>query len=207
MKFFISHALCWSAVPVAIASYLPACSTKPITPCKCPSGTDYSESVTVSVLGAAVADVAAVVNDFYKSGWLGAVPFSTQGPDNKAGVSTRTTMFPTPIGVYNISEILYEYDVKRDGSFVQSFQQLPSTVPVEYHTNNGSFSGYWVTLEGTRIFEYETLIRWSIYACETGHARNFAVFHEGALNNVTNILTSQGKIKGINIDPVSAQAF
>ncbi|KAI0876194.1 hypothetical protein GGS24DRAFT_514340 [Hypoxylon argillaceum] len=207
MKSIIFHALAWSAVPAVIASSLPACSTKPVTPCKCPEGTQLSESVTVSVLGAAVGDVAAVVNDFYNSGWLGAVPFKTQGPNNKAGVSTRTSLFPTAIGVYNISELLYEYEVKHDGSFVQSFEQLPSTVPVEYHSNNGSFSGYWVTLEGTRIFEYETLIRWSVYACETGHVQDFAAFHEGALNNASSILSAQGKIKGINVDPVSAQAF
>jgi len=59
-----------------------------------------------------------------------------------------------------------------DGSYVEKFEQLPSTVPVEYHSGNGSFGGYWVTLESKSIFQYETAFRWSIYACETGHARS-----------------------------------
>jgi hypothetical protein len=75
-------------------------------------------------------------------------------------------------GTYNITEILTELRISKDGSFIEKFEQLPSTVPVEYSSGNGSFSGYWVTLESQSIFQYETAIRWSIYACETGHARS-----------------------------------
>ncbi|KAF5879081.1 uncharacterized protein Bfra_006285, partial [Botrytis fragariae] len=78
----------------------------------------------------------------------------------------------------------------------KKFEQLASTVPV---------AGYWVTLESTYIFKYETAIRWSIYACETGHARNFAVFHENALKNVSSVLAAQGKIKGMYLQPYSVQ--
>jgi hypothetical protein len=108
----------------------------------------------------------------YKCAWLGVVPFATQGPDNTPGLSIRTSRLPTLVGTYNITEILTELRISRDSSFIEKFEQLPSTVPVEYSSGNGSFSGYWVTLESQSIFQYETAIRWSIYACETGHARS-----------------------------------
>ena len=56
-----------------------------------------------------------------------------------------------------------------DGSFIQKFELLPSLVPIKYHAGNGSFGGYWVTLESKSVFEYETALQWSVYACETGH--------------------------------------
>ncbi|EEP76187.1 predicted protein [Uncinocarpus reesii 1704] len=207
MKFSAFFAAVALLGQTTLATSLPRCSPYSHTPCKCPPGTDYSESVTFSVIGANAKDVEALMNDYYECGWLGALPWKTQGPNNRPHVSIRTTEFPTPIGVYNVSEILNEYRVKRDGSFIQKFEQLPSTVPLEYHDGSGSFSGYWVTLEATSIFKYETLVRWSIYACETGHARNFAKFHEIALANATSILESRGVIHGINVDPVSVQEF
>ncbi|KAI0197592.1 hypothetical protein F4808DRAFT_463632 [Astrocystis sublimbata] len=208
MKSFGPQALTvLSAVSTAAAGRLPHCSAKSITPCQCPSGTQYSESVTVSIIGADVKDVGAIVNDFFTSDWLGVHPSSTQGPNNKPGKSIRSAMLPTAYGTYNVSELLVQLDVKPDGSFVQRFEQLPCTIPVEYDSHNGSISGYWATIEGTRIFESETLLRWSEYACETGHPQDFAEFHESAMKNVTEVLKSQGKIKGVNVDPVSAQAF
>jgi hypothetical protein len=72
---------------------------------------------------------------------------------------------------------LLEYKVKSDGSFIQRFEQLKSTIPLEYHTGNGSFSGYWVTLQAKAVFRYETVVDWSIYACETGHARSKSFCH------------------------------
>lgn len=42
----------------------------------------------------------------YVTGWWGVVPFKTKGPNNTPGVSIRTTHFPTPIGVYDISELV-----------------------------------------------------------------------------------------------------
>ncbi|KAF7907034.1 uncharacterized protein EAF01_004621 [Botrytis porri] len=136
--------------------------------------------------------------DYYNSAWLGVVPYETCGPENKPGVSIRTSYLPTK---------LTDLKIDSRGGFVEKFEQLASTVPVAYYSGNGSFSGYWVTLESTYIFKYETAIRWSIYACETGHTRNFAVFHENALKNVSSVLTAQGKIKGINLQPYSVENF
>ena len=62
------------------------------------------------------------------------------------------------------------------GSFIEKFEQLPSTVPVEYSSGNGSFSGYWVTLDSKSIFEYETAIVWSIYACSTGNPMGMCIY-------------------------------
>ncbi|PQE29387.1 hypothetical protein CJF32_00003137 [Rutstroemia sp. NJR-2017a WRK4] len=183
------------------------CSTNSQLPCLCPSGTDYWESSTWAVIGATAQDVKDLIMDYYKCAWLGVVPYETHGPDNKPGVSIRTSFLPTKVGVYSITEKLTDLDIDARGGFIEKFEQLASTVPVPYKSGNGSFSGYWVTLESTYIFKNETAIRWSIYACETGHARNFAVFHENALKNATTVLAAQGKIKGTNIGPYSYQNF
>ncbi|PSR84011.1 hypothetical protein BD289DRAFT_434888 [Coniella lustricola] len=182
------------------------CSSTSSLPCECSAGTDYWESVTTEVIGASAEDVGNLINDFFNCGWLGAVPYKTKGQDNTVG-AIRTSQFETLIGEYDVSEKLIEYEIESDGSFIQRFEQLSSTIPLKYHTGNGSFSGYWVTLQGKYIFEAETLVVWSIYACETGHARNFALFHEGALKNATSILQAQNKLKGITVGPVSAQNF
>lgn len=65
---------------------------------------------------------------------------------------------------------LIEYEIEPNGSFTQRFEQLDSTVPLNYTTGNGSFSGCWVTVQEKHLFEAETLVVWSVYACETGHA-------------------------------------
>ncbi len=56
-----------------------------------------------------------------------------------------------------------------DGTFLAKWEQLNTTVPLEYHSGNGSFAGYWVTLAAETVFQYETAVIWSTYACETGH--------------------------------------
>lgn len=43
----------------------------------------------------------------YNCGWLGVVPFKTQGPDNQPGKSIRTSHFETLIGTYDVSEIVH----------------------------------------------------------------------------------------------------
>ena len=78
-----------------------------------------------------------------------------------------------PLGEFliltNLHNQLTDLKSTPDGSFIQKFELLPSLVPIEYHAGNGSFGGYWVTLESKSVFQYETLIQWSVYACETGH--------------------------------------
>lgn len=213
--------------PTALAASLPACSGTSTTPCNCPAGTTYAQSVTFAVIGAAATDVKALISDcssapspllfslgewweetltdisvVFNTSWLGLLPLSTQGPDNQRG-STRTSNLPTTVGTYaftdqaspfiphslrtNITsaphnghslltesphEQLTELQSSPDGSFVQKFEQLPSTVPVKYTSAHGSFSGYWVTLESQSIFQYETAIVWGVYACTTGHPQS-----------------------------------
>lgn len=55
--FFLT--LVAAAAPVS----LPACSTGSGTPCKCPAGSEYGESVTFTVIGAAAKDVTALTSD------------------------------------------------------------------------------------------------------------------------------------------------
>ncbi|KAI9760562.1 MAG: hypothetical protein M1835_000147 [Candelina submexicana] len=183
------------------------CSATSLLPCTCPNGTTYRESVTFSVIGAAANDVKDVISSYFKPSWLGVTPYSTIGTDNVVG-AIRTSKLPTLVGIYDITELLTRYDEDpKFGSFVQKFEQEDKTVPVLYHNGTGEFGGYWVTLSAQYIFQYETAITWSVYACETGYPRNFAHFHEEALKNATDILTKADKIKGKNVDPYSVQTF
>lgn len=49
--------------PAVFAAPLPACSTTSTTPCSCPSGTAYEQSVTFAVIGASAADVKNLTSD------------------------------------------------------------------------------------------------------------------------------------------------
>lgn len=204
------------------------CSATSLLPCACPNGTTYRESVTFSVIGAGAKDVKDVIASYFKPSWLGVTPYSTIGSDNVVG-AIRTSKLPTLVGTYDITELLTEYDEDpKFGSFVQKFEQEESTVPVLYHDGTGAIGGYWITLGAEYIFQYETAITWSVYACETGYPRSkpplfspfstplirsrlistdFARFHEVALKNATDILTKADKIKGKNVDPYSVQTF
>ena len=129
MKLLAPLAIFALLAPAASSTSLPACSTNSITPCSCPNGTSYAQSVTFAVIGAAAADVKALISDcayplwppvllhgntvawtlthtiiVYKCAWLGVLPFATQGPDNEPGVSIRTSNLPTLVGLYVITE-------------------------------------------------------------------------------------------------------
>ncbi|KAI2642923.1 hypothetical protein GGS21DRAFT_486752 [Xylaria nigripes] len=180
------------------------CSVVSGTPCRCPSGTSYSDTVTTALIGATAADAGALMNDFFDPSWAGFQPFMLQGPDNSPGLSIRTVNVSTSAGVYSFIERLTFRFVLPDGSFEQKVEQK-GTVP--YLSGNGSFSGYWLTLKGVRVFPNETLVRLSNYACQTGHPIDFAASHESALRNATSLLAAAGKIYGVNAGPISAQAF
>jgi len=47
----------------AIAQSLPACSADSGTPCSCPTGTEYQQSVTFAVIGALGTDVKDLLTD------------------------------------------------------------------------------------------------------------------------------------------------
>ncbi|KAI1426179.1 hypothetical protein F5Y12DRAFT_713420 [Xylaria sp. FL1777] len=180
------------------------CSSLSGTPCTCPFGTDYSESVTIALIGAPASSVGFVTDDFFDPVWEGIEPWMVQGPDNIPILSIRDVNISTAVGVYTFRQLLTFRLEFPDGSFEQRYEQK-GVVP--YYSGNGSFSGLWVTLKGDRIFENQTLVRYSSYSCATGHPENFAEFRENALNNVTNILRAINVVRGVSTSPISAQLF
>lgn len=209
MKFSTSLSTFGLLAPAALAAPAarPAvCSSTSITPCTCPNGTSYQQSVTFAVIGAAATDVFALISDFYKIDWLGIPPSATEGPDNKPG-AIRIVNVPTTEGTYVFKEELTQLTSTPNGSFTMKFQMLPSTIPLEFASKNGSFAGYWVTLDSDSVFQHETSLVWSVYACSTGHPEDFAAFHESSLANATSILQAEGKVLGSSVKPFSIQAF
>lgn len=100
--------------------------------------------------------------------WLGLVPYAYTGSGSKVG-STRSSTLAITEGVYNVTEKLTKLTFLPNGAFIQRFEQLKSTLPLEYYAKNGSFQGYWITFETKSVFEYETAIVSSVYTCATGH--------------------------------------
>ncbi|KAI1180319.1 hypothetical protein F4777DRAFT_574082 [Nemania sp. FL0916] len=207
---FIKALFITTLAPLGIAlattarSLLLPCSTISGTPCICPFGTDYSESVTVALIGATATNVEAVTNDFFNPSWTGLELWSVQGPDNFPGLSIRDMNISTPVGTYVFSQRLTFWFVFPDGSFEQRYEQR-GIIP--YLSSNGSFAGNWVTLKGSRISENETLVQFSNYACDTGHPLDFAAVHGSSLTNATTILEVAGLIHGVSTDSISAQSF
>lgn len=52
-----------AATMLALATPLQACSSTSITPCGCPDGTEYAQSVTFATIGAKATDVRALIGD------------------------------------------------------------------------------------------------------------------------------------------------
>ncbi|KAI1196592.1 hypothetical protein F5X97DRAFT_325267 [Nemania serpens] len=161
-------------------------------------------SVTTALIGATASNVGFVTNDFFNPSWAGVEPWTLQGPDNFPGLSIRDLNLSTSVGSYVFSQRLTFRLVLPDGSFEQRYEQR-GIVP--YSSGNGSFSGNWVTLKGDRIFENETLVRFSDYGCNTGHPFDPTVLHESSLTNVTTILEAAGLAIGASTIPVSAKLY
>jgi hypothetical protein len=68
------------------------CATNSGANCVCPSGTDYSESVTWAVVGAPVSDVETLMNDC-KSRFIG-ILFDTETSGQNTDNSTQSTSLP-----------------------------------------------------------------------------------------------------------------
>ncbi|KAI0550233.1 hypothetical protein F4679DRAFT_583727 [Xylaria curta] len=223
-----------SAAPGLFPFKVP-CSSISGNPCICPTNTQYNESTTTAIIGATASDVEAVINDYFSVSWAGYDLVMVQGPDNFPGLSIRDLNMTTAVGTYIFSErvriqnIYYEQEqnsnaahncsdlrsnvfilqlvfrfVFPDGSFEQRSEQR-GVIP--YLSGNGSFSGHWHALKSDRIFENETLVRFTRYFCQTGNPIDFAAFDQIALSNVTSVLTATGKLNGVSTDPVSAQRF
>ncbi|KAI0390357.1 hypothetical protein F5Y17DRAFT_461844 [Xylariaceae sp. FL0594] len=189
---------------LAVPTLVFPCSFLSGTPCVCPPGTLYQESITTAVIGAPASAVAMVMNDFYKTEWLGVVIDTVEGPDNFPALSTRRYRLATRVGTYKFADKLTFYFVYPDGSFEHKFQQ---DGPVPFNFVNGTFGGRWATIKGTRVFANETLVTLTTYACNTGHPFDFGVFYSKGIINATNILTAAGLVAGVNAGPFTAQAF
>lgn len=100
---------------------------------------------------------------------------------------------------------MIEFDTKSDGSFIQRLQQF--NVPVDYSSSNGSFAGFWATLESDYASQYETAIKWRVNACFTGRPLNFTAFTTGALANAISTFKAQGKLQGDTIGPYAVGSF
>ncbi|RAL59861.1 hypothetical protein DID88_000490 [Monilinia fructigena] len=138
MKFTITiYAILTASALANRRECLSKCSTNSILPYACPTGTDYWESSKWSVIGAAAKYVKDLIMDYYKCAWLGVVPYETHGPNNKPGVSIRTSYLPTKLGTYSITEKLTDLKIDSRGGFIEKFEQPSSTVPVEYNSGNG----------------------------------------------------------------------
>ncbi|KAI4102001.1 MAG: hypothetical protein L6R37_004666 [Teloschistes peruensis] len=187
--------------------YLSACSTNSGTPCRCPTGTVYAESSVYAVIGAAAKEVTALTLDFFDTAWLGATPYATNGPDNTVGSTRSIANFPTTEGAYNVTEQLTKRQLLPNGAYIQRFELLKSTLPIEYSAKNGSLNGYWITYQTNSVFEYETSVISSVYSCATGHPIDFGAFQRFAWANLINTLTQQGKAPGQSIQPQSVQQW
>ncbi|KAI0866964.1 hypothetical protein F4860DRAFT_508458 [Xylaria cubensis] len=192
-----------NAAPGLFPFKLP-CSSISGTPCLCPPNTQYNESTTIAYIGAAASDVEALTNDYFSVSWAGFNLVTVQGPDNFPGLSIRDLNITTAVGNYIFSERLVFRFVFPDGSFEQRSEQR-GVIP--YFLGNGSFSGHWHALKSDRIFENETLVRFTRYFCQTGNPIDFAAFDQLALSNITSVLAAAGKLNGVSTDPVSAQHF
>ncbi|RYC58921.1 hypothetical protein CHU98_g7284 [Xylaria longipes] len=199
----LSMASLASAAPGLFPFKLP-CSSISGTPCICPPNTQYNESTTTAYIGATASDVEDLINDYFDVSWAGIDLVSVQGPANFPGLSIRNLNITTAVGTYIFSDRLVFRFVFPDGSFEQRSEQR-GIIP--YLSGNGSFSGHWVALKSDRVFENETLVRFTRYFCQTGNPIDFAAWDQIALSNVTSILAAVGKINGISTDPVSAQSF
>jgi hypothetical protein len=100
---------------------------------------------------------------------------------------------------------LDSFQANSDGSYIARFSQF--NTPIEYDSGNGSFSGYWITFDAEYAAKYETTLKWSVYACFTGHPFNFAEGHTYALNGLLATMGAAGLVKGNTTGPYSVQNF
>lgn len=199
------------------------CSTNSGANCVCPAGLDYAESVTWVVVGTHVSNVAELMNDFQAPAWRGSSPYAVEGPNNRPGVSKRTSTYKTLMGTFNFTEVLTSRSIKRDGSFVQKLEYagaVGNSTGNPWETPSGP-GGYWITIGADYIFGDSTMVYWATYLCSRGVVNgksalaasassdkanlvmcaDWAKLHEASFNNVTNVL--KPKTIGINYAPFS----
>ncbi|CAF9921508.1 MAG: hypothetical protein HETSPECPRED_004570 [Heterodermia speciosa] len=197
----------FAATTVAQSSTGQACPANSVSrfePCICPYGTDFQYSTTWAILGVSAKDFSTYTSSFYDIAWQGVTNLTRNGPDKTVG-ATRTYQAPTSVGTLTFTEKLDSFQTLPDGSYIARFSQF--NVPLEYGTGNGTFSGYWITFDAEYTAEYETALKWDIYACFTGTPFNFGVVHVNALNALLKVMDTAGLVKGNTTGPYYVQTF
>ncbi|KAL8785989.1 MAG: hypothetical protein Q9195_008400, partial [Heterodermia aff. obscurata] len=176
----------------------PSDSVSRFNPCLCPYGTGFQYSTTWATLGVNAKDFSNYTSSFYNLAWIGATNLTRngidQGPDKTVG-TTRTFDKPTSVGVLTFTEKLDSFQTLQDGSYIMRFSLF--NVPVAYKKGKeGSFAGYWVTLDAQWAGKWETVVRWDVSACLTGTPFDFAKLHVDALDNLLKAMDKAGLVKG-----------
>ncbi|MCJ1312672.1 hypothetical protein MMC25_006348 [Agyrium rufum] len=203
----IFSGLALAASAVAQSTTAQACPSNDVNlyeGCVCPHGTDYQFSKTYAVLGVSAKDFYRYTADFYDVAWQGITNITKNGPDNQVG-TTRTYVAPTSVGTLTFTEKLDSFQSRPDGSYVARISQ--GTIPIEYDTGNGSFSGYWITFDAQAVAPRETWLDWSIYACFTGTPFDFGEQHNYVLSNLLASMKKAGLVKGNTTGPYYVQSF
>ena len=160
------------------------CAAGVTLPCTCPKGTNYLESGTYVIAGVPSAAALDIAFDFFNTTWQKRPIVSTEGTTNTVGAN-RTIRVPTSVGTYDIKQTVSDpikqlslhnlliclcqltyFAIAPDGSFKSLYEQVGE---VPYKNGKGKFAGWWEDLQGENAFPYETPMRWSLYACQTGH--------------------------------------
>ncbi|KAF2791286.1 hypothetical protein K505DRAFT_363961 [Melanomma pulvis-pyrius CBS 109.77] len=87
-----------------------------------------------------------------------------------------------------------------DGPFKLLYEQ---TAPVKFKNGQGSFAGWWYDLQAENVFPYQSQMRWSLFACQTGHPIDFAAYATARLEEIIKALEAQGLYKGDTLGPLS----
>lgn len=162
----------------------------------------------------------------HNTDWFGHSSYNLTGIDNTVG-AIRTLSGETSVGYLTFFEALYAYNEKKDGSFTHAYELVHGksaanlsiitrnelrltdtcfTVPLKYNNSFGvgEFYGDWDILQVRAKGRSRTDIIWSIYACFTPDG-GFTPFHESAINNITSLLTAQGKMKELTTPVYSVE--
>jgi hypothetical protein len=159
------------------------CAAGVVLPCSCPEGTDYIEAGTYIIAGVPSAQAFDLTFNFFNTTWQKRPIISTEGTDNTVG-ATRTIKVNTKVGYYNIKQKVSTLVMNRcathlltyrtqltyhaiapDGSFKALYEQVGE---VPFTNGQGKFAGWWETFQGENAFPYQTPMRWSLHACQTG---------------------------------------
>ncbi|PLN76558.1 hypothetical protein BDW42DRAFT_198896 [Aspergillus taichungensis] len=183
---------------------LPLCSASTPRACACPSGTTFTNSTTWARYPAAVKDVTAITGNYFETAWFGSSPIKTSGQPYTVGAD-RTLMgeLPNTAPFPATERLTMHKQLPNHSGFQIKYQMVDA--PFHYNQTNGErgqIFGYWEFMEIHAVSPIRTHWVWNIYSCFSTPS-DFEAFHESAMNNVSSILESRGKMYGRLIGPYS----